>query len=175
MDTDSSDEDSDYDSDDDFDTDNLANIERICDDDYFDSQLIDKKWYIGLSFKQNNYFIYLIHISPSSFLKYSYEIVHKYLRRYSCTQLPKDIKIELMQMHFVNKTLGGSVIQIKRVVLKTYWIKLIQRCWRNTLKRRKEMIICWSSYRNRKYAEITGRNLPEYRYLPGLVGCIKNK
>ena len=63
MDTDSSDEDSDYDSDDDFDTDNLANIERICDDDYFDSQLIDKKWYIGLSFKQNNYFIYLIHIS----------------------------------------------------------------------------------------------------------------
>ena len=170
-----SDSDSDFDEDSDFDTEQIANVERVCDDDYFDSLHINKKWYIGLTLNQKDQYLYLIHITPSSYFKYPQTIVRKYLRRYSCMELPKDIQIELMEMVIVNMTMGGETFPIKRVVLKTHWIRLIQRCWRNVLERRKKMIMCWGSIRNLKYREYTGRNLPEYRQLPGLRGCVKNK
>jgi len=168
-----SDSDSDFDEDYDFDTEQIAHIERVCDDDYFDSLHINKKWYIGLTLNQKDQYLYLIHISPTSYFKYSHDIVRKYLRRYSCMELPKEAKIEIMEMVIVNMTMGGETFPIKRVVLKTYWIRLIQRCWRNVLKRRKKMIMCWGSMRNLKYREWTGYNLPEYRQLPGLRGCVK--
>jgi hypothetical protein len=164
--------DSDFDEEYDFDTDNLATIERVCDDDHFDTLHTNKKWFIGLSLNQYDYYIYLIHVSPASYFKYPHDIVRRYLRRYSCMELPKDAKIELMMMVIEHVNLNGIEFDIKKVVLKTYWIRLIQRCWRNTLKRRREMIMKWASPRNRKHVEMTGRNLPEYRRLPSLYGCL---
>lgn len=168
------DTDSDFDEEHDFDIEQIAHVERVCDDDYFDNLHINKKMYIGLALRQKSYFMYLIHISPSTYFKYQHDIVRRYLRRYSCMELPKEAKVELMEMVIVNMNLSGESFPVKRVVLKTHWIRLIQRCWRNTLKRRREMIMSWASPRNRRYAELTGHNLPEYRRLPGLRGCIKN-
>jgi hypothetical protein len=167
------DTDSDFDEEYDFDTENIAHTERICDDDYFDALHINKKLYIGLALQQKSHYLYLIHISPTNYFKYSHDIVRRYLRRYSCIELPKEATVEIMEMTIVNKTMGGGTFPVKRVVLKTHWIRLIQRCWRNAMKRRREMITCWASSRNRRHAELTGRNLPEYRHLPGLRGCVK--
>jgi hypothetical protein len=90
-------------------------------------------------------------------------------------ELPKDAKIELMMMVIEHVNLNGIEFDIKKVVLKTHWIRLIQRCWRNTLKRRREMIMKWASPRNRKHVEMTGYNLPEYWRLPGLYGCLQQR
>lgn len=165
--------DSDDDSDDDFETENLATIEGVCEDD-FDAHHANKKWFIGLSLNQYDYYLYLIHISPTSYFKYPHDIVRRYLKRYSCMELPKNTKIEIMEMVVEMISVGGSLFPMKKVVLKTHWIRLIQRCWRNILKRRHEMILKWGSPRNRKHVELTGRNLPEYSVLPCLRGCIKN-
>lgn len=174
-DTDDSDDDTeDDDSDDDFETENLATIERVCDDD-FDSHHANKKWFIGLSLNQYDYYLYLIHISPTSYFKYPHDIVRRYLKRYSCMELPKNTKIEIMEMAIETFSLSGYEFPIKKVVLKTHWIRLIQRCWRNVLTQRHNMILKRGSIRNLRNVELTGRNLPEYSVLPGLRGCVKNK
>jgi hypothetical protein len=168
----SSDDDSDFDEEYDFDTENLASIERICDDDYFDSLHISKKRYIGIALNQNDYYLYLLHITPNSYFKYPHDIVRRYLRRYSCVELPKGATVEIIEMIIENVAFNGQMFSVKKAILKTHWIRLIQRCWRNTLKKRNEMIIKWGSQRNRIHVELTGKNLPEYRYMPGLRGCM---
>lgn len=176
-DTDDDDDDSDdddSDDDNDFEIENLAVIERVFDDDFY-LQNTDTKWFIGLYFKQYDYNLYAIHVSPSSYFNYSHDVVKRYLRRYSCMELPKDAKIEIMEMVVETFSLNGYEFPIKKVILKTHWIRLIQRCWRNVLKHRHNTILKRGLIRNLRHAELTGRNLPEYSVLPGLCGCIKNK
>ena len=167
-----SDIDSDFDEEYDFEIEDLATKERVCEDEYFETLHKDKQRYIGFALEQYDNYIYLIHITQQNYLKYPHEIVRKYMRRFSCIEMPKNANIEIIQMIITNVSFGDETFPVKNVVIKTHWIRLIQRCWRKVLQQRKIMIFNWASMRNRRHVELTGKNLPEYRRLPGLSGCL---
>jgi hypothetical protein len=83
-----------------------------------------KKLYLGMA------------ISASLFFRYEY----KYVQRYLCSAIQYcpyainfHLKVSIMQL---NITDNGSCL----VTVKTYWLKLIQRHWKNIMKRRREII-----------------------------------
>ena len=109
------------------------------DENYGDKDYIDKQYYIGLPFLESidgNY-ILASSVYPETFYKNHYEDVYHYLFHNSVVMNTIPQNMELMQMQ---KKLFQNDFEIYNVVLKTFWIKLIQRTWRTILKRRAQWL-----------------------------------
>jgi hypothetical protein len=132
---------------------------------FLDSEKQHKKYYIGLSkhdkFQTN---ILLNAISAKSFYKYSFIHVLKYLYYYSLVRLYQP-NVEIMKLYILN---DGTY----SVVLKTHWIRLIQRHWRKALQIRilimKKQMLVHSLY----YREIHGKFPNGFNKLPTLYGLM---
>jgi hypothetical protein len=62
------------------------------------------------------------------------------------------------------------------VVLKTYWIRLIQRHWKKFFKEKQRVIINRCTLKSLKYFELHGKYLPEckiYYSLQGMMNMYK--
>ena len=59
-------------------------------------------------------------------------------------------------------------------IIKTIWIKLIQRKWKKVYAERKTVIRLRMSYSSLKTREITGRWPQNCYYLPTLYGLLSN-
>ena len=57
-------------------------------------------------------------------------------------------------------------------ILKTYWIKIIQRIWKNILKKREKIINLRHHPFSLRHREITGEWSENCRYLPRLKGML---
>lgn len=75
-------------------------------------------------------------VSAKLFFRYEY----KYVQRYLCSAIQYcpyarnyHLKVSIMKL---NITPDGLCL----VIVKTYWLKIIQRHWKNVMKRRKEII-----------------------------------
>lgn len=58
------------------------------------------------------------------------------------------------------------------VILKTFWIRIIQRTWRRIYKKRQEIIKKWSMMENIFYRQRNGRWPPGCRHLPSIEGML---
>jgi hypothetical protein len=58
-------------------------------------------------------------------------------------------------------------------IIKTFWLKLIQRRWKNICKQRTHIINCRSNPYTLFKKEITGKWPDNCRYLPGLKGMLQ--
>jgi hypothetical protein len=93
----------------------------------------DKKYYIGICALTLEHIILLINsVSAKIYFKHKYDAILKYLIEYSISYI-SDTKIHIMQLHI-------DPIGVYNVVIKTHWIRLIQRTWRSVLKERKRVI-----------------------------------
>ena len=100
------------------------------------SEKQNNKYYIGLCAEilQNDYLhlptesIYLMvnSISPSTYFKWSYNSCLRYLYYYGMTAMHKP-QINILQLHIMD---DGTY----SVVIKTFWLKMIQRKWKKFLK-----------------------------------------
>lgn len=147
-----------YDTDDD-------EIEEIynADLDFIGTDKEDKKYYIGLCGLTDSYSMILMNtVSSNVYLKYSHDKVLKYLIEYSLCYLYNP-KIHILQLHI------DPADNTYKVIIKTHWIRLIQRRWRNVLNERKRVIQIRTKVSSIMNYQICGRhpyganNFPRFR------------
>lgn len=73
-------------------------------------------------------------VSPKSFMKYSNKSVKKYLSDYSAACFAKRPRINIMKVSIC--PINGTY----RVIIKTHWLRLVQRRWKKVYAQRCEMM-----------------------------------
>jgi hypothetical protein len=124
------------------------------------------KYYIGITklIKPCYYYLLLNSISAKMFFRYPYKTILNYLSEYSLIETYNP-KIDILKLIVID--------DVYTVLKKTYWIKIIQRHWKNVLKDRYNMILKRGSILAQRNFEITGKYPFGMRVLPGLNGMLK--
>lgn len=149
------------DEDDEYTIDEIYSREQL----FLDSEKQNSQYYIGLSKHMKSRHILLLNaISANSFYKYSYIHVLKYLYYYSLVRLYQP-NVEIMKLYILNDG-------IYSVVLKTHWIRLIQRHWRKALQMRKQIMKKQMLVSSLYHREIYGRFPTGFNKLPILNGLM---
>jgi hypothetical protein len=123
----------------------------------------NKKYYIGLVALIDSVYLLANSVTPKSLFKYSYNDVLLYLHTYSIIYVERP-KINIFQLHITD--------HYYTVVIKTHWIRLIQRHWKKVYKTRTDTL--------RKRA-LSGNHYPQSVFnkylnnqLPGLHGMLSH-
>jgi hypothetical protein len=133
---------------------------------HLDSPKQSGRYYIGLHkyIKYDKVLLMLNSISMKTFYKYAYIHVLKYLYYYSIARLYHP-NIEIMKLSVLE---DGTY----SVVLKTHWLRLVQRHWRKAFNLRKEMMKKQMLVSSILYREIYGRFPSDICVLPRLDGLM---
>jgi hypothetical protein len=175
---------SEVDTDTDNDTETNSNHSQIIPIDYYeDNEIIDQifsdeiyllesekiigKYYIGVCLYNiiDNEYIILCVISLHTFYKYSYYYLNKYISEISFYFTNSTTKIQLMKHTEKKRTLDI-------VVLKTFWLKIVQRTWKRVFKERIQIIKELKSPLSLRYSEIHGHF---EKRLPSIYGMLKQQ
>ena len=115
-----------YNDDDDDDTNyDIYNQMEFDEDDHLDRPKEHKRYYIGICCLINNQsFLYMNSVSPKTFFKYNLEDVMYYLKLYSI-MYSRTRRLHIMQLDKDNDDACYNVL------LKTHWIRLVQRHWKS--------------------------------------------
>ena len=130
-----------YLSDSSYDSDEADIIDNIYEEDeeYWAEPIETDGYVLGLSTKyyhNNDYdYILLNKVSATTFFKYLYEDVLSFLRFYSIIR-PSRVSVDIIKLQFIKDSNEQVTYQC---VLKTHYIRLIQRKWKNIMKQRKEL------------------------------------
>jgi len=157
------------------------------DEEHVLSDKIHKKYYIGKCYKlwsdfhkieKDDYIYHAISVSPNIFFKYSYTDIINYLNIFSsfnCYNYYQNIfnrrtiqNTEIMQTIIIQK----DNLPHYTVVLKTYWLRLIQRHWKHTYKVQKYIINQRCKPQNIRFREIHGLYPKKFSYIPGIKGLL---
>lgn len=145
-------------------------IELILDCEEFNQsdnmQMVDKKYYIGCYIYQPEYnillFVRKIHLN--TFYQFSSSMISEYFYWYSMILLGKKPKVEIMQLVKLPDDTYSAVI-------KTFWIKIIQRTWKKTYRELQQYI----SYRKKQSTLRNSEFGVRIRHSPpGLRGLLAN-
>jgi hypothetical protein len=159
-----------WNSDDDYDIQSGALYDEILEEEevnYEERQ--DGNYYIGLPYYDNAFDELLLTSSVRSetFFSYPIENITHYLKYYSVIRTEELDTPEIMQL-MIHPTSDAY-----NVVLKTHWIRLIQRTWKNVMLNRKNIIKQWAHPDALKQREIQGKStivLPSFR---GMMAYLK--
>ena len=140
--------------------------DNIYDEDYpfLEEDKIDKHYYIGLTSKD---LLLLSTVSPKTFYKYDYHLVQQYLNDYSVNESSVNEssvnEISVNESNFRNIEIIKLDIQnnVYYVILKTYWIRLIQRRWKKIFQNR-------LNYRKRLDSIFYFQTYGKYKKIPSL-------
>jgi hypothetical protein len=91
----------------------------------------NKKYYIGLATIIDNIHLLAHTVTPKTYSKYSYNDVLLYLHTFSIMHIQHP-KIDIFQLFIVKN--------VYTVVIKTHWIRLIQRHWKKYYKTKTEIL-----------------------------------
>jgi hypothetical protein len=141
---------------------------------FLDTEKQTNKYYVGLcSMLGKKRIILDIAIQPHTFLQFDIEIVLNYLAEYSIFNIHRqlldthNIHVQIMKLDIEPRTRWYNVI------LKTFWIKIIQRTWKRVFRERQVALAKRRTLQNVRYFELNGKHLPEIRVLPGLYGMLQ--
>ena len=132
------------------------------------SEKIDNNYYIGLA-KYNlvNKIIMMVNsVSSRVFFRHPYKLISEYLAKYSIIRT-KNAKVHIMKLCVLPD-------ETYSVILKTYWIKLIQRHWKKAYRERKRIIKARMIFNNRRINEITGKYPYGLNRIPSIYGLLSN-
>jgi len=105
-----------------------------------------------------------ISVSSSTFYKFSYNDIVRYLRFYSIHWRSTKPSIDILQLEIIECEY--------QVIRKTYWLRLVQRHWRNVYQQQQKVIQIRKSMANIQYRELYGRNMYGGNSLPRLHGML---
>lgn len=120
---------------------------------------IHGKVLIGSYIRLESRLAYASGVDGSTFLKYSSENIHQYLLENCIFKIRRRTFSSMRVIKVMVSSKTGEYIAID----KTYWIRLIQRCWRSRLAKHKANI------------NMLGRKYLYYRELRGSYPGIKGK
>jgi len=153
------------------------------DADHIENFKENNAYYIGLCYKdthQNESIILDISISATLFLKYDYNTIYNLLggpmvKKDKNVQIDnwlyyhKNREIELQIMKTNYKNLDKPEVEWELgVIIKTHWLRLIQRTWKRIYKERQTIIKARGNIYSISYRMLHGPWPPELNYLPGL-------
>ena len=165
-------------------------IDEVYDEDadHIESFKENNTYYIGLCYKDkrttSSAIILDMSISTGLFLKYSYDVIYKVLGGPRVKQIRdinaisdynnwlyyhnnRDIQLQIFKTYF--KNLDKHPIEWELgVIIKTFWIRLIQRKWKKIFKERQEIICKRMNPRNLHYRSVHGNWPIGLNYLPSL-------
>ena len=144
----------------------IANSEGLFDTNYYETLERDNTYYITIPYKINDNYLKDLHISSRGFFENSPQTVKNYIRDYTISSaIPDNSSLEIVKTSYIQLEGGFTLYNI---IIKTFWLKIVQRRWRNVMKKRMQMI--YHVLKNREYGIRVD--------LPKLRGClvdIKNK
>jgi hypothetical protein len=125
----------------------------------------DAGYYIGLAKRVSPDTLLMVNsISPIVFFKYGFERVRRYLAQYSI------IAVENAKVHIMKLCILPD--QTYSVILKTHWLRLVQRHWRKVYTERKRVIKGRKNIVNLRDREIYGKWPHSLNRIPILQGMI---
>ncbi len=134
---------------------------------HMESNKYHGNFYIGLykHVEQSGNFLFMASASNKLFLKYSSNQIVDYLKEYSIVPSVSD-NIEIMKLYIKNDTYY--------VVLKTHWIKLVQRKWKALFQIYKDNQEKKTQPKNLLYREQNGNFPKELNYRPKIKGMLRS-
>jgi hypothetical protein len=150
------------------DTDSLFEEIFEKDEEYMDSDKVDQQLYIGFCepIKKPNILLMEVVVSPTTFLEYSGNIIYNYLRQYVDPIKRFNGNLEIMKLDIIPTSGYYSVI------LKTHWLRLVQRNWKRIFRMRQKMITVRSYPPVQRVFELTGKYPGGLNVLPNLQGML---
>ena len=113
----------------------IYNTEHPFGDEEDDDSYLSGQYLLGISFYDSDYNYYLLAatIKPRTYFSYQFDSIVDYLNNYSILFQDRLALPEILQLHIDD----NSVYQ---VIVKTFWLRLVQRTWKNVVKRRRQII-----------------------------------
>ena len=116
---------------------------------YLDTPKVSDQYCIGMSTRHGRTYLLANSISIEIFLQISYENALQYLYQYSGTYIEFP-EIDIIKIKVLS---DGRYVG----VIKTFWLRCIQRKWKQIIKSRKEIIRKRGMIQSRMTNEMTGR------------------
>lgn len=155
-----------FDEDNDYEENSALYAYNSINEDEYDFQDDDKehlKYYIGLCLEDDEGDLFLgTSISVQTLFKFDFIYIEQYLDYNN-----SPVHIDIMQLH-ISEDLTYNV------VLKTFWLKIVQRTWRKIFKQRQKIIQMRKSVNTQEYNRLNGKYPSHMKYLPEYSGSIKN-
>lgn len=126
--------------------DNLNDIEREenRDNDIIqEARIVNYRYYIGIPIYSDYNILLGCHVNPKTLFKYTNQMICSYLFDWASTQLAylRYGSPEIMQLQITYKRLNtGQTYGIYNVVLKTFWLRIVQKKWRKVYAERKSKL-----------------------------------
>ncbi len=138
------------------------------DGDFQETEKMHGHYYIGgvqYDKHTNHELLMMSAISPHAFFKYDYHMVSIYLHEMCISDIDYYPHVQILQLDIAE---DGCY----RVIMKTYWLRLIQRTWKRIYVQKMAIIRMRGSIRAQRYSEIHGRYPDGLRHLPELHGML---
>jgi len=144
-------------------------IERIYfhEQEFLDSEKEDKHYYIGISkiSYDKQYILYANAITPTTFFQFTSNHVQSYLHDYSI--FVTNPNIDIMKLFILDD-------HTYTVVIKTHWLRIIQRHWKKVFFQRKYCLNKRKQIKTFMYFERNGRYPYDCYSMPGLQGMLSS-
>ena len=154
-------------SDTEYDSETEEMIDRIYfhEEDFLDSEKENKHYYIGNSRVSQDklYILYANAVTPTTFFRFDINHVKSYLHDYSI--FVTNSNIDIMKLFILDD-------HTYTVVIKTYWLRIIQRHWKKIYSQRKYCISRRRQIKTMMYVERNGMYPYDCYSMPGLQGML---
>lgn len=133
--------------------------------------IINQKYYIGCYeyMQYDNSTLLLVNkIHRNTFMKFNCVALSKYFFWYSGVSLPKRPPIDILQLHITPD-------DTYTVIVKTFWIRIIQRTWKRIFKQRQEYIQWRKKLETIRSYELGKRNPPRNIYYQSIHGMLSSR
>ena len=154
-------------SDTEYDSETEEMIDRIYfhEEDFLDSEKENKHYYIGNSRVSQDklYILYANAVTPTTFFRFDINHVKSYLHDYSI--FATNSNIDIMKLFILDD-------HTYTVVIKTYWLRIIQRHWKKIYSQRKYCISRRRQIKTMMYVERNGMYPYDCYSMPGLQGML---
>jgi hypothetical protein len=148
--------------------------ERICieENEFMNTDKTHGRCYIGTTLLMHSKYILDTTISAKSFLCYPFSTVVYYLESNSIFPIGSwritnvESRVQIMKLYIHSGT------GVYHVVLKTFWLRIVQRTWKRIFRERQTILRKRGYLQNLRYFERRGRHSDNLRVLPGLYGML---
>ena len=134
--------------------------------DFMNEEKEDGKYYIGLFLLENRYrdFLLMSAVRPTTFYKYSHYYILNYLFEFSLFLIGNPV-INILKL--------VKIEERNCVVIKTFWLKIVQRKWKKVFAEKKKIIQQIKNPQWIRHFQIHGW-FPHGNYMPGLRGMMSS-
>jgi len=145
-------------------------LDEICDNenDFYETDKIDGQYVLGIPILIHKTRKYLLtsSISSNSFFHYSHDDIMEYLHEFS-TIFTVNNKLEILKI-------SKSVLGEYNVIIKTFWLKIVQRRWKTIFSKRCRQLAERMTISSIMNFQIRGKDPQELVHLASIRGMMNS-